>query len=102
MNVTLQIVQLKLHYLYYCCRYSTAASNTAVPPGLHPISEAAEVIVELRGKFSATREKTTDCRYGNVLYRNELERLLFFNKELLGCCLLVVFLILKKCKNLFA
>jgi hypothetical protein len=54
MNVMLQIVQLKVYYLCYCCRYSTAASNTAVPVGQHPISEAAKVAVELPSKFSAT------------------------------------------------
>jgi hypothetical protein len=47
MNVVLQIVQLKLYCLCYCFRHSTAASNTTVPTGQHPMSEAAEVVVEL-------------------------------------------------------
>ena len=80
-DVGLQTVRLKLYYPHYCFRHSTAASNTAVPLGQHPISEAAEVTLELSNKFSATRKKAACCRYGNVLYHIGLERLLLFNRE---------------------
>jgi hypothetical protein len=78
MNVKLHIVELKVCYLCYCRRCSAAASDTAVPLGQRPISEAAQVTVELSCKFSATWH-----RYGKVLYRDALERLLLFNRELL-------------------
>lgn len=84
-NVVLQTVQLKLYYPHYCYRHSTAARDTSVSLGQHPIPEAAEVTAELPSKFSATREKTTCCRYGNVLYRIGLETLSLSNGELLGC-----------------
>jgi hypothetical protein len=84
-NVGLQTVRLKLYYPHYCYRRSTAACDTAVPVGQHAIPEAAEVTVEFPGKFNARREKTTCCRYGNVLYHIGLKRLLLFNRELLDC-----------------
>jgi hypothetical protein len=85
MDVGLQTVRLKLYCPHYCYRHSTAAIDTAVPLGQRPISEAAEVTFELPNKFSATREKTTCCRYGSVIYRIGLERVLIFNRELLDC-----------------
>jgi len=82
-NVMLQTVRSKAYYLHYCYRHPTAASDTAVSLGQHPICEAAEVTVELPSKFCATREKTTYCRYGTILYHIGLERLLLFNGDLL-------------------
>jgi hypothetical protein len=90
MIVRLQTVRLKLYYPHCCHRRSTPASDTAVPLGQRPISEAAEVTVELPSKFSGTREKTTCCRYGDVLYHIGLEILLLFNRELLDCYLMGV------------
>jgi hypothetical protein len=101
MIVGLQTVQFKLYYSHCCHRRSSAASDTAVPLGQHPISEAAEVTVELPRKFSATREKTSCCRYGNVLYHTGLEIQLLFKRELLDCYLVGVSFLFRKNLNFF-